>query len=188
VFRSGECSWSTKTNPVTTVHYISTLLWISALSAGNTSIPPSPTEQDKIWGFHSGNYEECHRKLLCRVALVKSRHFGGTRRLHHQGDKNQWARNCSMRWLLFTDNVVPSTPILVTLLMEALRSSETSALKTAKWRNVPEDRILQKKISFWAIAFLKRFCQISFGIHLFGYCNNNFFTEQGHQPCGEPRT
>jgi hypothetical protein len=48
----------------------------------------------------------------------------------------------SMRRLLVTANVIPSSPILVTLIMEALRSSETSVLTRAKWRSIPEDSIL----------------------------------------------
>jgi hypothetical protein len=39
--------------------------------------------------------------------------------------------------LLVTANVVPSSPILVTLMMEALGSFETSVLITATRRNIP---------------------------------------------------
>jgi hypothetical protein len=45
--------------------------------------------------------------------------------------------------MLVTVNVVHSSPILVTLMMEALRSSETSVFTNTPWRTIPEDDIPQ---------------------------------------------
>jgi hypothetical protein len=45
--------------------------------------------------------------------------------------------------LLVTANV-PSLPILVTLMMEAMRSSETSVHKRARRYDIPEDGILHR--------------------------------------------
>jgi hypothetical protein len=87
------------------------------------------------------SYTECHINIkdtvICRLLLgfalstclfknvifwdvtpcgtCKNRRFGGTYRLHHQGGKNRQVRN----------NVGPSSSILVTQMMQAIRSSET---------------------------------------------------------------
>jgi hypothetical protein len=67
---------------------------------------------------------------------VKNRRFARKYRLSHQSEKDE--KNSSQRLqLLVTANLVPSSPILATLMMEAICSCESSVLATATRNEIP---------------------------------------------------
>jgi hypothetical protein len=49
----------------------------------------------KIWGFHGGDYEDCHLLGVTPCSSCRNWRFAGTCRLHHQLEKDQLARNVS---------------------------------------------------------------------------------------------
>jgi hypothetical protein len=112
--------------------------------------------------------------MLRRVALVgtdisekPSASIIGVTRIRELGTTLIFLR--SVRRLLVTAKV-PSSPILVTLMMEALDSHEMLVLTRATRRNITDDDILQ-------ICFLSLLCKF--------YPNVNFFTTNRTQSVWE---
>jgi hypothetical protein len=75
--------------------------------------------------------------MLCRLALV-----GTDVSEEYIASIIIGTRISSVLRLLVTADAVPISPILVTLIMAAIRSSETSVLTSITRHNIPEDAFL----------------------------------------------
>jgi hypothetical protein len=67
--------------------------------------------------------------------------------------------------LLVTANVAPSSPILVTLMMEALNPSETSVFTRTIRRNIPEDGIPDRDTEFVMHTIYQRWADRRFNVN-----------------------
>jgi hypothetical protein len=74
-------------------------------------------------------------EMLARVAVVRT---DVSEELRTSSEEIR-----SVHQLLLTPNVVPSSPFLVVMMVEALSSSETSVRTRSTLRNIPKHTILQ---------------------------------------------
>jgi hypothetical protein len=104
--------WCRDVNKSHSYHTLLVSSWDSAVSSSHSMPPTEWRNQElgkmwkkslshlkyyintcKIWGFHSGDYEEWCLWVVTPCGSCKNRRFGGTWPLLHQGDKNRWTRN-----------------------------------------------------------------------------------------------
>jgi hypothetical protein len=91
--------------------------------------------------------------------------------------------------LLVTANVIPSSSILLILMMEELSSSETSILTRAIWRNISEDAILHshrhENLKFYIVSHLPEF-PFSFLAFPSKFCKHLSWPQACYNPCQSP--
>jgi hypothetical protein len=71
---------------------------------------------------------------------------------------------CSVLQLLVTANTVPSVPILVTLMMEVIHSSETPILTRPTWCNIPEVSILHSHCRENLKSYISHYCLLPYDL------------------------
>jgi hypothetical protein len=108
-------------------------------------------------------------QLLRHVALVRtdvsedlSTSIIRVTRIGELGTLAVTSNSCcrSVRWLLATANVVPSSPILVSVMMEVLHSSETLVFTRATRNNFREVGILHSHYSENLKSYILRCCKM----------------------------